>query len=148
MKNLIIFVLANFMLCVAFNSNATPSDKNVDVLVEFNSMTNSAPDFVMNEEIFTGLVENALRDKGMKPRFISKNSGVKNGYLDLVVSYLYVPNVGVRALNLDVNGFNRKGTLICSDNSNTWWEGNQGVQAIPQETAKIVSTFNDGCFKM
>jgi hypothetical protein len=147
MRSIIIFILANFMLCVAFNANATPSDKKVNVLVEFNPMTNSTPDSVMNEEIFTGLVESALRDKGMNPRFISKNSAA-NGYLDLVVTYLYIPNVGVRALNLVVNGFNRKGALICSDSSNTWWEGSQGEQVIPQKTAEIISTFNSGCFKM
>jgi len=123
MRNLIFSLVASFMLCVAFNSSAAPSDKSLDVFVEFGLMANSAPDSVMNERIFSGLVENVLRDRGIKPHFISSSNNSSNGYLDLIVSYLYISDTDVRVLTVDVNGFNRKGMLICNDGGSTWWEG-------------------------
>jgi hypothetical protein len=148
MRNIAICLMVICMLCVAFNSNAEPSSRSMNVLIEFRPMTNSTPDSAMNAEVFAGIVENFLSQKGIKPQFISKGSNIKDGYLDLAVNYLYVPDGGVRVLTLDARGINRKGVEVCAEGSNAWWAGSQSSQAIRQITANILSGTHDNCLKM
>ena len=137
-----------FAAITFFGATAAMAETQFPVVIRFNPLPNSPRDSEFGQAQFRSIVEDALRQRGVKTSFVQSPQKTSGMWLQYSANYIYFPQLNVRVLSLVSGVRNSQGHELCSMELGYWHEGPSTLPNLQSSLKSHVQTMLRQCLSM